>query len=106
MQHLAPPIQLAIKIDHERDALDKLLVLWLMEPLTLKHSLGSIRRMIQIARSSVLITTYEALTADLPGCQATILAHDTSPQTRTKILHHLLPKNTRGQSSKIDPRPA
>jgi beta-glucosidase-like glycosyl hydrolase len=68
------------------------LVLWLLEPLRLPHSLEILRGMIESARVSVLVTSCPSIRDVLAGCTATITTDDTSPASQTAILHRLLGK--------------
>lgn len=77
------------EIGTSEDARDKVLLLWLVEPLRLKHSLGQISRMIDAARVSVLVTSYPALADTLSDCAAKIVTDDTSPETQTAIVRRL-----------------
>ena len=76
-------------IGRAEDARNKVLLLWLVEPLRLKHSLTEIRRMIDAARLSVLVTSYPALADALGACEAKIVTDDTSPETQAAILRRL-----------------
>jgi beta-glucosidase-like glycosyl hydrolase len=73
------------QLDQVEGTGDITLVLWLTEPLKLKHSLQAMRSMIERSRHAVLVTTYQALIERLPPCDATILYADTSPDTRQRI---------------------
>jgi beta-N-acetylhexosaminidase len=68
------------------EAKDKVLLLWLMEPLRLKHSVESMRRMIKASRLAVLITSYPSMADALRPCEATIITADTSFETQEKIV--------------------
>jgi beta-N-acetylhexosaminidase len=84
------------EIDTAEDARGKVLLLWLVEPLRLKHSAEAIGSMVDVARASVLVTSYRALADTLSACDATILTDDTSPETQTAILRRLVGNSVTG----------
>jgi beta-N-acetylhexosaminidase len=71
--------------ERPEDARGKVLLLWLLEPLRLKHSVDAIISMIEAARVSVLVTSYAALADTLSACETTIVTEDTSPETQTTV---------------------
>jgi beta-glucosidase-like glycosyl hydrolase len=78
------------EIGSAEEARGKVLILWLMEPLRLKHSVEAMRRMIDASQVSVLVTSYRSLADTLSTCGARIVTVDTSPETQAGILHRLL----------------
>jgi beta-glucosidase-like glycosyl hydrolase len=72
------------------NAAGKTLVLWLAEPLTVRHSLEALLAMIREARTSALVTSYEAVAQALVGCNVKIVTDDLSPQTEDAIIQRLL----------------
>lgn len=67
----------------------KTLILWLAEPLTVRHSLEALRAMIQTAGTSVLVTSYEIVATSLAECDVKIVTDDLSPQTEDWIVKRL-----------------
>ncbi len=78
------------EIGTEEEAAGKLLILWLMEPLRLEHSMEAIRRMIEASRVSVLVTCYRSLADTFSTCDARLVTDDTGPETQAAILRRLL----------------
>lgn len=64
----------------------KTLVLWLAEPLSVRHSLDALLAMIRTARTSVLVTSYDAVAASLAECDVKIVTDDLSPLTEDSIV--------------------
>jgi len=86
-----PPDRRVLReISSAEEASGRLLVLWLMEPLRLKVSLATIRRMIDAAQASVLVTSYTHLAEAFPACDARVVVEDTSPETQAAILSRIL----------------
>jgi beta-N-acetylhexosaminidase len=79
----------ARQIGMEAEAEDKVLLLWLFEPLRLSHSVESLRRMIEASRLSVLVTSYVSLAESLDLCDARIVTDDTTPETQAAIVREL-----------------
>lgn len=77
------------EIGTETKAEDKVLLLWLMEPLRLKHSVESLRVMVGASRLSVLVTSYRSLAETLESCEVRIVTADTSPDTQDAIVRQL-----------------
>ncbi len=77
------------EIGSPEKAAGKVLLLWLVEPLRLKHSLEVVRRMIEASQVSVLVTSYRSVAGTLDTCDAKIVTVDTSPETQASILRRL-----------------
>ncbi len=77
------------EIGSPEEAAGKVLLLWLVEPLRLKHSLEVVRRMIEASQVSVLVTSYRSVAGTLDTCDAKIVTVDTSPETQASILRRL-----------------
>jgi len=77
------------EVGSTEEARGKVLLVWLVEPLRLEHSLAQISRMIEASRVSVLVTSYPVLADMLSDCAAKIVTYDTSPETQTAILRRL-----------------
>jgi beta-N-acetylhexosaminidase len=67
----------------------KTLIVWLAEPLTVRHSLEALRSMIRTAGRSVLVTSYDAVATSLAECDVKIVTDDLSPQTEDSIVKRL-----------------
>jgi beta-N-acetylhexosaminidase len=65
------------------------LILWLMEPLHPSAPFKEVRRLMESAYRSILVTTYERLTELLPDCDVTIMSDDTSPHAEDTIIRML-----------------
>jgi beta-glucosidase-like glycosyl hydrolase len=70
-------------------ARDRVLLLWLLEPLRLGLNMETIHRMIEASRLSVVVTSYQALANLLDVCDAGIVTEDTTPETQCSILRGL-----------------
>jgi beta-N-acetylhexosaminidase len=79
----------AMELGTAPEARDKVLLLWLMEPLRLKHSVESMRRMIKASRHAVLVTSYPSMADALRPCEATIITADTSLETQETIVREV-----------------
>ena len=77
------------EIGSPEEAAGKVLLLWLVEPLRLKHSLEVVCRMIEASQVSVLVTSYRSVAGTLDACDAKIVTVDTSPETQAGILRRL-----------------
>lgn len=71
------------------EAHDRVLILWLMEPLKLACSLETLHQMIQAASAAALVTSYESIATALGDCDVTILTEDTGPESEAAILNRL-----------------
>ncbi|MFH1311789.1 MAG: glycoside hydrolase family 3 N-terminal domain-containing protein [Candidatus Eisenbacteria bacterium] len=71
------------------DATGSTLILWFMEPFHPRVPFEVVRGLIESARRTVLITTYEHLAEILPTCDVTIISDDTSPHSEETILRTL-----------------
>ena len=70
-------------------ARNRMLLLWLIEPLRLGLNTETLRRMIEASKLSVVVTSYPTLADLLNACNACIVAEDTSPETQCAILCRL-----------------
>jgi beta-N-acetylhexosaminidase len=86
LRDLAGKVEEIGDADDHAVAAGKDLILWLVEPLTLRKSLEGLRRMLKAARRSVLVTTYDALAEALGEATATIVTSDMSPKTEDDII--------------------
>jgi beta-N-acetylhexosaminidase len=77
--------------DDVSDASEKVLVLWLAEPLTLRLPVAALRSIVGAAKATVLVTTYEAIASTLADCAVKIVTDDLSPQTEDAIIQRLFP---------------
>jgi beta-N-acetylhexosaminidase len=80
-------------------AMDRVLLLWLLEPLRLPHSLEMMRGMIAASRLSVLVTSYRSMADMLSICDVRVVTDDTTPETQLAILHRLFGENLAGGGS-------
>jgi beta-N-acetylhexosaminidase len=71
------------------DAAGQALVIWISEPLVVSKAFRNTNPMIENAKVSILVSTYDSLQAMLPKCDATIIYHDTSNHTEDVILKTL-----------------
>jgi beta-glucosidase-like glycosyl hydrolase len=72
------------------EAEDKRLILWLMEPLRLRHSIEDLCRMTDLAEVSVLATSYRSLADTLGASDVKIVTDDTSPDTLMRIMSEII----------------
>ncbi len=75
----------------------KTLLLWLMEPLVLRQSLGDLRQLISRAQTSILVTTYDAIADELQDADVRIISDDSGPFAED-ILVRLVFKSESGQT--------
>lgn len=71
---------------------DKVLIIWISEPLVVNRAFRNINPMIENAKLSILVTTYSSLPQMMPKCDVTILYHDTSSHTEDTIMKNLFGK--------------
>jgi hypothetical protein len=71
---------------------DKVLIIWISEPLVVNRAFRNINPMIENAKLSILATTYSSLPQMMPKCDVTILYHDTSSHTEETIMEKLFGK--------------
>jgi beta-glucosidase-like glycosyl hydrolase len=85
------PLQKGVhrEIARPEEASDKVLLLWLVEPLRHKQSLETMRRMVDASQVAVLVTSYRPLADILGDCAAKVVTDDTSPDTLAGILSRL-----------------
>lgn len=72
----------------------KNLILWLTEPLSVRHSVEALLAMIRAAGTSVLVTSYDAVAASLAECDVKIVTDDLSPLTEDAIITRLFGRQT------------
>ncbi len=68
------------------DVSDKVLLLWMMEPLHVPQLFRHVAHMIERARLSILVTNYDALVEHIPRCGVTVITHDTSATAISRLL--------------------
>ena len=71
------------------DAAGKPLIVWLTEPLAVRHSLEALRSIMRTSQKSILVTTYEPVATALAESHLSIVTDDTSPQTEDAIIKRL-----------------